>query len=109
MHEILVGVGGGDEAVIDVEHGALFAALVDGLLQLLLVGVARAHGVEFEFLAGLEVDEFGDAVDRKLQLHRVENLEQDDVVHLFAEVRERVENRVRVVEAIAEQHDEAAL
>ena len=106
MNEILEVPGGGDEAVIDIHHRAFLTALVDGLLQLRFIGNARERGIEFEFLAGFHIDKLRDALKGKLQFRRVEDLQEDDVMHLFAEMRDGPEDGFGVVKQIGHDDDQ---
>ena len=67
------------------------------------------RGIDLQLFARLQIHEFRHAIDGELQLHGIEDLQEDDVVHLLAEMRERVEDGLRIVEAIGHENDEAAL
>ena len=66
---------------------------------------ARIHG---QALAGFQIAQLADFLKGKIDLRRVEGLEDDHVVPLLAQMRERHVHGRLVAEQIGDHHDQRA-
>ena len=88
--------------------GAGFPILLQELAEDLAVFVRHAARVDREPLARFEIAQLARFLEREIDLRRIEGLENDHVVPLLAQVRERLDDRGFVAEQIGNHHDHRA-
>ena len=94
--------------MLHAEPRAGFAALSEKLLDGLLVACADILRIRDDPLAGLQIHERRRVAERKINFTPVQNLIDDHVMLLAAEMRQRRTDFFNVVEQIGKNHDQSA-
>jgi hypothetical protein len=95
-----------DEPVLDLPGIRLSRESIDGFADFPAVAGAQFPGIDLDFLAGLHIDIFGDALVGKVQLVGIEHLEQQDAKITMPELAEGVEKRRRFLHKKIREQDQ---
>src|SRR5262245_9769317 len=99
---------GAQRQVVDVLHQAVALQLAHEVLHLLEVAVAQRARVGEQFRHLLQAAEKRGLLEGEVQFGGVQDLHDDHLVALVAQMLQAGEDVVEFVEAVGEQHDDAA-